>query len=128
MPSCFFFRPPDTETRSQSFHEATSKADRRRRRPMNYKRPTPPAEPTASRLRPGAVVWKVIDASAIVLDANRSEYLEFNATATLLLEQLDLGASDDDLVQRTCETFDIDHTAALADVKTFLDQCRRLGW
>ncbi len=83
---------------------------------------------TVTRLRAGALVFKVVDEHAIVLDMRRSEYVELNASGTLLLEGLEQGACDQDLAQRLCQCFAVDIATATNDVELFVARCRDLGW
>jgi hypothetical protein len=77
------------------------------------------------RLRQDHVVWRTFGRQMVVLDLNRSLYLQVNGTGSLLWTALSEGTTRTELVRTLMSAFDLDHAAAAADVDTFLDALRR---
>jgi hypothetical protein len=80
------------------------------------------------KLRPGSVSWKVIDDEAILLDIEASEYIGMNTSATLLLQALDAGATELEMVASLQRRFDLEPGIAAHDVHAFIHNCRAKGW
>jgi hypothetical protein len=83
---------------------------------------------SSPRIRPDAIAWKLIDGEAVVLDIERSEYVELNSAATCLLEAIDDGMTPEAMAGRLVERFEVDAERALADTRTFIGYCRDRGW
>ena len=76
------------------------------------------------RLREHGLNWREIDGEVVVLDIERSHYLNLNPTGCVLWLMLADGATEAGLVQRLTEEFDIDQQTAHRDVEAFLTACR----
>ena len=76
------------------------------------------------RLREHGLNWREIDGEVVVLDVERSHYLNLNATGCVLWLMLAEGATQPQLVEKLTEEFDVDAQIALDDVEAFLTTCR----
>ncbi len=79
------------------------------------------------RLREQGLNWREIDGEVVVLDVERSHYLNLNATGCVLWLLLAEGATKRQLVDKLIEEFDVDEPTALDDVETFIASCRDNG-
>jgi hypothetical protein len=79
------------------------------------------------RLREEGLNWREIDGEVVVLDVERSHYLNLNATGCVLWLLLAEGATQRQLVDKLIEEFDVDEPTACDDVETFLTSCRDNG-
>ena len=78
----------------------------------------------ALRLREHGLNWREIDGEVVVLDIERSHYLNLNPTGCVLWLLLADGATEAQLVQKLTEEFDVDEATARADVETFIANCK----
>jgi hypothetical protein len=76
------------------------------------------------RLREHGLNWREIDGEVVVLDTERSHYLNLNPTGCVLWLVLAEGATKRQLVEKLLEEFDVDEATALADVEAFVSSCR----
>jgi hypothetical protein len=79
------------------------------------------------RLREEGLNWREIDGEVVVLDVERSHYLNLNATGCVLWLLLAEGTTERQLVDKLIEEFDVDEPTAREDVQTFLTSCRDNG-
>lgn len=79
------------------------------------------------RLRDEGLNWREIDGEVVVLDVERSHYLNLNATGCVLWLMLAEGATERQLVDKLIAEFDVTEAMARADVKTFVTRCRENG-
>jgi len=79
------------------------------------------------RLRQQDLVWRVIDAEAIVLDNRTSQYLSVNRTGARLWELLSEGTSYRRLVSELVDQYGVDADQATADLDVFLADCTERG-
>lgn len=79
------------------------------------------------RLREDGLNWREIDGEVVVLDIERSHYLNLNATGCVLWLMLAEGASKHRLVDKLIEEFDVNEPTAQADVEAFVTSCRENG-
>lgn len=79
------------------------------------------------RLREEGLNWREIDGEVVVLDIERSHYLNLNATGCVLWLLLAEGATKRQLVVKLMQQFDVDEPTAREDVQTFLTSCRANG-
>jgi Coenzyme PQQ synthesis protein D (PqqD) len=77
------------------------------------------------RLREHGLNWREIDGEVVVLDIERSHYLNLNPTGCVLWLMLADGATEPELVQKLTEEFDVDERTARNDVEAFLSTCRQ---
>jgi hypothetical protein len=78
-------------------------------------------------LRREGLNWREIDGEVVVLDVERSHYLNLNPTGSVLWLMLAEGANQRQLVDRLVEEFDIDESTARDDVMAFVASCRENG-
>ena len=78
-------------------------------------------------LRDEGLNWREIDGEVVVLDVERSHYLNLNATGCVLWLMLAEGATKRQLVDKLIEEFDVNEPTARADVEAFLTSCRENG-
>jgi Coenzyme PQQ synthesis protein D (PqqD) len=76
------------------------------------------------RLREHGLNWREIDGEVVVLDIERSHYLNLNPTGCVLWLMLADGATEAELVQKLTKEFDVDEHTARSDVEAFLNSCR----
>jgi PqqD family protein of HPr-rel-A system len=77
------------------------------------------------RLREGAVAWRAFDGEGTLLHLDRQEIHAMNAAATVLIERMRGGAvSEEELVARLQEEFEVDEDTARRDVSAFLERLR----
>jgi hypothetical protein len=76
------------------------------------------------RLRDEGLNWREVDGEVVVLDVQRSHYLNLNATGCVLWLMLADGATERQLVDKLMEEFDVTQATAQADVEAFLSSCR----
>lgn len=69
------------------------------------------------------MAWQRIEDVIVILDLRTSEYLTLNATASVLWERLESGASVEDLTSGLVEAFEVDSSVAEPDVWAFLEVC-----
>ena len=79
------------------------------------------------RLREEGLNWREIDGEVVVLDVERSHYLNLNATGCVLWLLLAEGATKRQLVDKLIEEFDVDEPTARDDVEAFVSGCRENG-
>ena len=79
------------------------------------------------RLRDEGLNWREIDGEVVVLDVERSHYLNLNETGTVLWLMLVEGATRLQLVDRLMQEFDVDQPTAHDDVEAFVTSCRDNG-
>jgi hypothetical protein len=79
------------------------------------------------RLREQGLNWREIDGEVVVLDTERSHYLNLNETGAVLWLMLVEGASKPQLVEKLIDTFDVDQLTAQNDVEVFVTSCRENG-
>jgi len=64
---------------------------------------------------------------AAVVQLERREFYTMNATAKLIVQAVDQGASLDEIVTRVAAEFDVSEDACRADVERFLDELANAG-
>jgi Coenzyme PQQ synthesis protein D (PqqD) len=79
------------------------------------------------RLRDDGLNWREIDGEVVVLDVERSHYLNLNPTGCVLWLMLAKGTDKLQLVDKLIEEFDVDEPTARADVDAFVTSCRENG-
>jgi hypothetical protein len=79
------------------------------------------------RLRKEGLNWREIDGEVIVLDVQRSHYLNLNPAGSLMWLMLAEGATEPQLVDRLTQEFEVDEQTAREDVASFLASCRENG-
>ncbi len=79
------------------------------------------------RLRDEGLNWREIDGEVVVLDVERSHYLNLNPTGCVLWVMLAEGATERQLVDKLIAEFEVTEPTAQADVKAFLASCRENG-
>ena len=84
-------------------------------------------EDVTLRLRHEGLNWREIDGEVVVLDMERSHYLNLNATGCVLWLLLAEGANRRQLVEKLIEEFDVTEPTAQADVEAFIISCRDSG-
>jgi len=67
-------------------------------------------------------VTELPDGTAALLDLHRESLVTFNGTGAFMLSCVGEGISELDIVRRVVERYDVDETAARADVTGFLAQ------
>lgn len=82
---------------------------------------------TELRLREEGLRWREIDGEIVALDVTTSTYLAANRSGALLWSVLATGATQQDLVARLAETFEITTEAASRDVDNFLSDLEARG-
>lgn len=75
-------------------------------------------------LRQEGLSWREIDGEVVVLDTDRSHYLNLNPTGCVLWLRLADGATEPQLVEKLMEEFDVDEPTARSDVAAFIASCR----
>jgi hypothetical protein len=75
-------------------------------------------------LREQGLNWREIDGEVVVLDVERSHYLNLNATGCVLWLMLAEGATEPQLVDKLRQEFDVDEPTARHDVDAFIASCR----
>jgi hypothetical protein len=78
-------------------------------------------------LREQGLNWREIDGEVVVLDVERSHYLNLNATGCVLWLMLAEGATEPQLVEKLIGEFDVDEETARGDVEAFIVSCRDNG-
>jgi hypothetical protein len=76
------------------------------------------------RLRDEGLNWREIDGEVVVLDVERSHYLNLNPTGCVLWLMLAEGANERQLVNKLIAEFDVTEPTARADVEAFVTSCR----
>ena len=79
------------------------------------------------RLRTEGLNWREIDGEVVVLDVDRSHYLNLNPTGSAIWLMLAEGATEPELVDRLTQEFEVDEQTAGNDVTSFLAACRQNG-
>jgi hypothetical protein len=82
---------------------------------------------TTLRLRQEGLNWREIDGEVVVLDTERSHYLNLNPTGSVLWLLLADGATLRQLLDRLMEEFDVSEQVARTDVEAFVASCRENG-
>ncbi len=82
---------------------------------------------TTFRLRQEGLNWREIDGEIVVLDVERSHYLNLNPTGCVLWLMLAEGATERQLVDKLIAEFDVTEPTARADVEAFVTSCRENG-
>jgi Coenzyme PQQ synthesis protein D (PqqD) len=82
---------------------------------------------TVLRLRQEGLSWREIDGEVVVLDIERSHYLNLNPTGCVLWLRLADGATETQLVEKLMEEFDVDEPTARDDVAAFVASCWENG-
>ena len=80
-----------------------------------------------ARLRTETVVWREVDGEIVALDVSTSTYLAVNPTGAFLWPNLVEGASQEELVERLVQGYDVNPEQAALDVKIFLLPLRERG-
>lgn len=70
------------------------------------------------------VAWQVVDGEAVVLDLESGKAVGLNPTGTLVWRYLETEPPEA-IARRVAEAFDVEGSAALADVCDFIDLLRR---
>jgi len=84
-------------------------------------------EDATLRLRQEGLNWREIDGEVVVLDTERSHYLNLNPTGSVMWLMLAAGATERQLVHRLTQEFEVDEQTARQDVASFLASCRENG-
>jgi Coenzyme PQQ synthesis protein D (PqqD) len=84
-------------------------------------------EDATLRLRHEGLNWREIDGEVVVLDTERSHYLNLNPTGSVMWLMLAEGATQRQLVQRLTQEFEVDEETARQDVASFLTSCQENG-
>lgn len=79
------------------------------------------------RLREEGLNWREIDGEVVILDIERSHYLNLNATGCALWLILADGATRRQLVDKLIDEFDVAEATAREDVDAFIVSCRENG-
>jgi Coenzyme PQQ synthesis protein D (PqqD) len=79
------------------------------------------------RLRDEGLNWREIEGEVVVLDIERSHYLNLNATGCVLWLMLAGGATERQLGDKLIEEFDVAEPVARSDVVAFINNCRENG-
>ncbi len=79
------------------------------------------------RLRQDGLNWREIDGEVVVLDNERSHYLNLNPTGCVLWLMLAEGATARQLADKLVEEFDVTEATARSDVEAFVASCRHNG-
>jgi Coenzyme PQQ synthesis protein D (PqqD) len=79
------------------------------------------------KLRDADLEWREVEGDLVVLDLRESRYLAINRTGQALWAALIEGATQDDLIARLVETFDIERARAAADVAAFTTELESRG-
>lgn len=79
------------------------------------------------RLRDEGLNWREIDGEVVVLDIERSHYLNLNATGCVLWLMLAEGATERQLVDKLIAEFAVTEPTARDDVEAFVASCRENG-
>lgn len=72
------------------------------------------------RLRVDRVAWAELDGDVVALDLETSAYFTLNASGSLLLRRLELGATLEDLAGELVAHFAVDMATARRDAAAFL--------
>ena len=78
-------------------------------------------------MRQTGLNWREIDGEVVVLDIERSHYLNLNATGCVLWLMLAEGATTRQLVDKLIDEFDVTESTARGDVEAFIASCRESG-
>ena len=76
------------------------------------------------RLRADGLEWREIEGEIVALDGPSIHYLAINRTGAVLWPALLEGATREELAGRLVQSFDVDPSAAAADVDAFLGALR----
>jgi Coenzyme PQQ synthesis protein D (PqqD) len=71
------------------------------------------------KLRDADLDWREVEGELVALDLRESRYLAINRTGRVLWSALAEGATQDELIERLVESFDIERARAAADVEAF---------
>ena len=71
------------------------------------------------KLRDADLDWREVEGELVALDLRESRYLAINRTGRVLWSALAEGATQDELIERLVESFDIERARAVADVEAF---------
>ena len=80
------------------------------------------------RLRSQGIDWRQIGGEIVALDVVGSTYFTANASGALIWLSLVDGSTIDELADLMVQSYDIDATAARADVEQFVEELRRLDF
>jgi hypothetical protein len=72
------------------------------------------------RLDTGRIDWRVVEDEIVVHDLTTDEHLTLNHSAAALWEPLVAGASEEGLVERLVDEYDVSGAQARADVSAFV--------
>jgi len=78
-----------------------------------------------TRLKSGLLVREV-DGEILILDAERDQVHQLNASASLIWQHYDSGAEIEEIAKRLVMEFDLDEDKAQCDVRAALEDFRRL--
>ena len=81
------------------------------------------AEPRLE-LRGEDVLWRRLESEIVILDGQSWEYLGLNASAGLLWERLQAGATKSELIQQLVEIYGVAAETASEDVEAFIESLR----
>ena len=73
------------------------------------------------------IPWQVIDNQALVLTPQQSMAHELNETATWIWQQIDSEVTVSAIIEKMCQTFDIDHATAEKDIFQFVNEMTAQG-
>jgi hypothetical protein len=76
------------------------------------------------RMRRDGVACSDLGSEIVILDLDTSCYFAASASAAVLVNALIEGASEEDLVGRLLDSYEVAHADAAADVEAFLMQMR----
>lgn len=68
------------------------------------------------------IPWQVIDQNTLILNPKESTAHELNETASWIWNQLEQELPMSDIVEKMCQTFDIDKATAEKDTTLFVDE------
>jgi len=82
---------------------------------------------TLFKLRDSDLDWREVEGELVALDLRESRYLAVNRTGHALWSALAEGATQDELVERLVDAFDIERGRAAADVEAFTTELESRG-
>jgi hypothetical protein len=78
-------------------------------------------------LRDGLAIRR-FETETVVLDLRSSTYLIINATAAVIWQHLERGATRDEIVAGLVSEFEVAPELAVQDVDSFVERCRERGF
>jgi Coenzyme PQQ synthesis protein D (PqqD) len=79
------------------------------------------------KLRDQDLDWREVEGELVALDLRESRYLAINRSGQVLWAALADGATEDELVERLVEAFEIERARAAADVDAFTTELESRG-